>query len=153
MSISDAQLCQSIDVNLRHNGVRSVAVGAAILPPRIREGYYRAKSAASTEKPSSMTLEDFNSGKSDDLHGALRALWLDAHGDWEQAHIIAGAIDGPEGASVHAYLHRKEGDTANAGYWYRRAGHPRATSDLQAEWESLVRETLARENLTGKMPG
>ena len=30
----------------------------------------------------------------------------------------------PTAAWVHAYLHRKEGDLSNAGYWYRRAGKP-----------------------------
>ena len=30
----------------------------------------------------------------------------------------------PDGAWVHAYLHRKEGDAGNAGYWYTRAGQP-----------------------------
>ena len=30
----------------------------------------------------------------------------------------------PTGSWVHAYLHRKEGDLCNAGYWYRRAGRP-----------------------------
>jgi hypothetical protein len=30
--------------------------------------------------------------------------------------------DTPDGAWVHAYLHRKEGYLGNADYWYRRAG-------------------------------
>jgi hypothetical protein len=43
---------------------------------------------------------------------------------------------------VHAYLHRKEGDLANAGYWYRRARVTPAQQSLDAEWEALVRRFL-----------
>ena len=40
------------------------------------------------------------------------------------------------GAWVHAYLHRVEGDLSNAGYWYRKAGRPEASSYLQEElWQ------------------
>jgi hypothetical protein len=45
--------------------------------------------------------------------------------------------------SVHAYLHRKEGDQDNAGYWYRRVRKPPATVSLDEEWEELARELLA----------
>ena len=41
---------------------------------------------------------------------ALKALWLDARGDWDGAHEAAQADDGRDGDWVHAYLHRKEGD-------------------------------------------
>jgi hypothetical protein len=48
------------------------------------------------------------------------------------------------GSWVHAYLHRKEGDASNAGYWYRRARKPPVQSSLEQEWleiaESLLRE-------------
>jgi len=43
---------------------------------------------------------------------------------------------------VHAYLHRKEGDAANAGYWYRRAGKAPATTSLTVEWEAIARALL-----------
>jgi hypothetical protein len=45
---------------------------------------------------------------------------------------------------VHAYLHRKEGDAANAGYWYARAKRTRPTNDvtLATEWEQIARELL-----------
>jgi hypothetical protein len=42
---------------------------------------------------------------------------------------------------VHAYLHRKEGDLGNAGYWYRRAGRRPADVPLEAEWRDIT-ETL-----------
>ncbi|HEY3718676.1 MAG TPA: hypothetical protein VGL41_00900 [Roseiarcus sp.] len=77
-----------------------------------------------------------------DLGLALQALWHDGKGDWDGAHELAQR-DGP-GASdwVHAYLHRKEGDLANAGYWYRRAGKPVAGGSLDEEWAAIVSALL-----------
>jgi hypothetical protein len=79
-----------------------------------------------------------------DLGPPLRALWHDARGDWPRAHECAQQTPGPDGAWVHAYLHRKEGDTANAAYWYARAGRPEPAVALAAEWESMVRALLAK---------
>ena len=45
---------------------------------------------------------------------------------------------------MHAYLHRVEGDLANAGYWYRRAGRPASGQPLQEEWAALAAALLAR---------
>ena len=42
-----------------------------------------------------------------------------------------------EGAWVHAYLHRVEGDDSNAGYWYRRAGKPHCRDSLETEWAEI----------------
>jgi hypothetical protein len=72
----------------------------------------------------------------------LHALWHDAHCDWASAHALAQDVDTPDGARVHAYLHRKEGDTFNANYWYRRAGHPPFTGPLEAEWTAIVTALL-----------
>jgi len=77
------------------------------------------------------------------LSFALQALWWDAKGDWDKAHECAQARDDAAGMSVHAYLHRKEGDPDNAGYWYRRVRKPPATVSLQEEWDALARELLA----------
>ncbi|MEN9935243.1 MAG: hypothetical protein RLZZ387_1822 [Chloroflexota bacterium] len=75
---------------------------------------------------------------------ALQALWHDAKGDWDAAHTCAQDQEDAAGAWVHAYLHRVEGDVANAGYWYRRAGRPATSEPLGAEWESIARELLGR---------
>ncbi len=72
----------------------------------------------------------------------LEALWWDARGDWDRAHRIAQDVDGPLGARVHAYLHRKEGDLWNADWWYRRAGTSRPHHPLHTEWKLLVEELL-----------
>ncbi|MFZ5495168.1 MAG: hypothetical protein ACOZE5_07495 [Verrucomicrobiota bacterium] len=76
---------------------------------------------------------------------ALLALWHDARGDWDTAHTLAQEAGGRDGAWVHAYLHRKEGDEMNARYWYARAGRPAATGDLRAEWELIARVLLAQK--------
>ncbi|MDX2053968.1 MAG: hypothetical protein SFV15_16315 [Polyangiaceae bacterium] len=74
-----------------------------------------------------------------DLDRRLLALWHEAHGDWEAAHEIAQSLPDAEGAWVHAYLHRREGDNSNAGYWYAHAGKSFCRTSLEAEWEKLVR--------------
>ena len=73
---------------------------------------------------------------------ALTALWYDARSDWARAHDCAQEDPGSDGAWVHAYLHRKEGDLSNAGYWYRRARKPVADTTLQQEWEAIAKALL-----------
>lgn len=68
---------------------------------------------------------------------AQAALWHAKKGDWEAAHGCAQDHAGWEGAWVHAYLHRWEGDEANARYWYRRAGRPFCDGSLEEEWQQL----------------
>ena len=90
-----------------------------------------------------MTLEEFRNSLNserppEDLTRSQAALWWDAKGDWTKAHESAQQDEGPAGAWVHAYLHRKEGDLSNAGYWYRRAGKPQASVSLDKEWTEIV---------------
>jgi hypothetical protein len=73
---------------------------------------------------------------------ALQGLWWDGKGNWQRAHECAQNLDDAAAAAVHAYLHRKEGDLANARYWYGRAGRRPATGALDAEWKELVTELL-----------
>ncbi|HEY3783298.1 MAG TPA: hypothetical protein VGL56_19635 [Fimbriimonadaceae bacterium] len=61
---------------------------------------------------------------------------------WHNAHETAQSDEGQNAAWVHAYLHRKEGDMSNAGYWYRRAGRPAQSGSLEDEWESIVKALL-----------
>lgn len=74
----------------------------------------------------------------------LKALWQDGKGDWDGAHVIAQDINGMEGSWVHAYLHRKEGDLWNAGYWYREAHREMPELTLEEEWEMLVKHFLEK---------
>jgi len=77
-----------------------------------------------------------------DLPVALRALCLEASGDWNAAHEVAQADDGRDAAWVHAYLHRKEGDLGNAAYWYRQAGRPSGRGSFEDEWRAIAGELL-----------
>lgn len=76
------------------------------------------------------------------LDAPLAALWWTAKGGWDQAHKIVQDEATADAAWVHAYLHRVEGDSANAGYWYRRAAKPVAAGSLETEWERMVSALL-----------
>lgn len=78
--------------------------------------------------------------------GAVQALWYDARGDWEKSHECAQDDPGLAGSWVHAYLHRKEGDPGNAGYWYARAGRAIPAKDvtLETEWAAIARELVGQ---------
>lgn len=94
-----------------------------------------------------MELEEFKSlvasGRSPgDVVPELEALWLEARGDWERAHLIVQERASRASAWVHAYLHRKEGDRPNARYWYHRAARPPATGPFDAEWDAIVSALL-----------
>ena len=68
----------------------------------------------------------------------LRAVWHGLRGDWEAAHHIAQDDASAEGAWVHAWLHRIEGDLDNARYWYRRAQREVAEGDLGEEGKTIA---------------
>lgn len=95
-----------------------------------------------------MTYEEFESSLTAAAPPAalspyLAALWQDGKGDWDKAHQIVQDIETDTAARIHAYLHRKEPDEANARYWYRTAKRSfPAGQSLEDEWESLVRELL-----------
>lgn len=94
-----------------------------------------------------MTLDDFRAtlartAPPDGCPRTLVALWHDARGDWEAAHRVAQDIDDEDGAWVHAYLHRKEGDSGNARHWYRRACRNFPDDSLVEEWDRIVKALL-----------
>ena len=94
---------------------------------------FRASTASSDRPPAGATP-------------AVQALWWLRRGDWTRAHECVQAHEGERDCdSVHAHLHRQEGDLSNAGYWYRRAGRtmPEGQS-LEEEWTALAKELLAR---------
>ncbi len=103
-----------------------------------------------------MTLQQFR----DSLLGAnppeecglaLAGLWWDAKGDWTKAHESAQQDEGPAGAWVHAYLHRKEGDASNAKYWYQRAGKMMARTSLEEEWNEIAAALLGVRLFAGQL--
>lgn len=97
-----------------------------------------------------MTLDQFVATLNDGeppagLSPCLDAMWYEKRGDWDRAHKIVQDIDSETASHVHAYLHRREGDQSNAGYWYRRAGRPFPSGlSLDLEWSDLTAELLSR---------
>ena len=95
------------------------------------------------------TIEEFRASQAEPtpparMDLALQALWWAGKGDWERAHGCAQQQEGtPHCDWVHAHLHRAEGDTANAGYWYRRAGQPVPTVSIEDERLAIAARLLA----------
>ena len=79
-----------------------------------------------------------------ELPPLLQAIRHGLRGEWEPAHWIAQTVEDADGAWVHAWLHRVEGDLANAGYWYRRAGKPAETGSTDDEGRTIARALLER---------
>jgi hypothetical protein len=82
------------------------------------------------------------------LFRAAALLWHDHH---EAAHAIVQDDPCAEASFLHAILHRREPDQANACYWWRRVGrHPafasigkRVTTYLEGDEFSRWRDILA----------
>ena len=94
-----------------------------------------------------MTLDEFRRSLTDaappsDLSPALQGLWWQAKGDWPRAHQVTQADKSIDAAWVHAHLHRVEGDEANAGYWFRRAGKDHSQAPLDEEWAAIAAALL-----------
>jgi len=97
-----------------------------------------------------MTLEELKSSLGDDappttVSAEIRALWSDAQGDWDAAHVIIQELHSTPASWVHAYLHRREGDPQNAAYWYRRCGREVCQLSLEEEWDQIATTLLADE--------
>jgi hypothetical protein len=94
-----------------------------------------------------MNLPDFKESLSQDQPPAdasvyLKALWHDARDNWQQAHELIQDVPDKTASWIHAYLHRKEGDTWNADYWYQKAGRKRPNLSLNEEWEQIATALL-----------
>ena len=83
-----------------------------------------------------------NSGPPGHWPEPLKALWYDARGNWEASHDIAQEMYSGMGSWIHGYLHWKEGDRWNAGYWYRKAGRPFPGHSLEDEFKILLQAAL-----------
>ena len=91
-----------------------------------------------------MTIDELKSTEQipQNLSPLVQAMWCDVKGDWNASHNLAQDVDTPDGAWVHAYLHRKEGDRSNAQYWYHRAGKQMPSYSLEKEWEEITKALL-----------
>ena len=67
----------------------------------------------------------------------LNALEMEKKGDWDTAHQIIQEMDYQLAYWIHAYLHRKEPDIANASYWYSRAKKPVPNYNFEQEWQEI----------------
>lgn len=93
-----------------------------------------------------MTADELDqSAKNEDappagLSEEQRSLWLSRAGRWHEAHDVCSNIPDPDGAWIHAHLHREEGDLGNARYWYARARKdpPAKSVSLDDEWRELA---------------
>ncbi len=72
----------------------------------------------------------------------IEALWYDAKGNWQKAHELIQDLPDKKASWIHAYLHRKEGDSWNADYWYNKAGRKRPGVSLEQEWDQKVSAML-----------
>lgn len=44
---------------------------------------------------------------------------------WDEAHVLSQELETVEGSYWHGIIHRREPDSSNAAYWFRRVGqHP-----------------------------
>ncbi len=83
-----------------------------------------------------------NDSPAEDISLYLKALWYDANADWEASHNIVQDLNDNNASWIHAYLHRKEGDSFNADYWYNKAGKSRPAGTFKEEWDNLVKYFL-----------
>ena len=66
-----------------------------------------------------------------------QALDLIDMGDWDSAHRLIQHEHDELACLIHAYLHREEGDLANASYWYSQIGLPLPDNTLEEELAHL----------------
>jgi hypothetical protein len=73
----------------------------------------------------------------DDASAVLAGLWL--WHDWlDESHTLSQSIHTDTGSFWHAIMHRREGDFANAKYWYARCRHHPALAEIAAAGRTLV---------------
>lgn len=81
--------------------------------------------AAAGERLRPLTPADLLAGQpvadADATRACLSALWVRL-GFLDESHRLSQGIATPEGSFWHAIMHRREGDYANAKYWFRRVG-------------------------------
>ena len=71
-----------------------------------------------------------------------QALLADKEGDWNKSHDLVQDLNTLEAAWIHAYLHRKEGDSWNTGYWYKQAQREFYDGELEDEWLEIWNELV-----------
>ena len=80
-----------------------------------------------------------NTKPSTELKGVYLALWYAKKDDWDMAHAIIQDINTDFASWIHAYLHRVEGDTDNADYWYNRARKQPFYGSFKSELDNIIK--------------
>jgi hypothetical protein len=81
------------------------------------------------------TRAETDTDSSSELIAALESV---AGGDWDSAHSKAQQAGGRYARLVHGYLHRVDGNTANARNWYEQGGEALPDNSLDEEWTRLM---------------
>jgi hypothetical protein len=71
--------------------------------------------------------------------GAMAGLWF-YFDCFEQAHQTADACENSDGYYWHALVHRREGDSGNAAYWFRKVGVHPAYPRLAEEAAAIINQ-------------
>ena len=79
---------------------------------------------------------------SDTLSGINLAIWYAVKDNWDMAHNLVQDINTETAAWIHAYLHRVEGDIANADYWYNRARKDPSHESLESELSDIIKSVF-----------
>ena len=69
---------------------------------------------------------------------AQQALAKILQDDWDGAHYMIQHDADTAACHIHAYLHRVEGDLANAHYWYAQVGLSMPSNSLDEELQHLL---------------
>ena len=69
----------------------------------------------------------------------FEALDLIKNGKWDEAHKLVQPYSDRTSCLIHAYLHRVEGDSSNARYWYKRADEEMPGNTLEEELSRLYK--------------
>ncbi len=79
----------------------------------------------------------------------LRAVELALAGEWDAAHQLVQHYENDAAASwVHTVLHKIEGDSGNARYWYRRANRMEHVADEpRAELAAIQADLNSRRDM------
>ena len=88
-----------------------------------------------------------------DNKALARAVEYLRQGDLDSAHKIAQSQEGdPLADTIHAIIHRREGDYSNSLYWWRRVGShtPAELSDLYGDPADFVRRCQAASQGTAE---
>ena len=116
-----------------------------------REGSVEARDLLESTTPAQL-LSSGVVERPDEGDAMIAGLWL--WHDWlDESHAISQGLHGASGSFWHAIMHRREGDFANAKYWYARcADHPVLPS-LNAQASAILNPLPADKSLLRLIAG